>query len=74
MKKITISISAKSFDITLEDEFARFFSEEIERLFKNKNSLEIKDILAAFIQECHDKFENEKAIREVSEKIELELF
>ncbi|MDR2636114.1 MAG: hypothetical protein LBC08_04720 [Campylobacteraceae bacterium] len=74
MKKITISIAAKSFDITLEDEFAYFFSEEIERLFKNKNSLEIKDILGAFIQECHDRFENNKKTREMLDKIDSKLF
>jgi hypothetical protein len=74
MKKITISIAAKSFDITLEDEFANFFSEETQRLFKNKNSLEIKDILAAFIQECHDKFENEKIEREILRQVEKNLF
>ncbi|MDR1007306.1 MAG: hypothetical protein LBL65_01915 [Campylobacteraceae bacterium] len=74
MKKITISIAAKSFDITLEDEFAHFFSEEVERLFKNKNSLEIKDILAAFIQECHDKFESEKIEEEILRQVEKRLF
>ncbi|MDR0762150.1 MAG: hypothetical protein LBF13_03755 [Campylobacteraceae bacterium] len=74
MKKITISVSAKSFDVTLEDEFANFFSKEIEKLFKNKNSLEIKDILAAFIQECHDKFENEKIEKEILHQVEKKLF
>ncbi|MDR1976897.1 MAG: hypothetical protein LBQ18_07915 [Campylobacteraceae bacterium] len=74
MKKITISISAKSFDITLEDEFAKFFESELERLFKNKNSLEVKDILASFIQECHDRFESEKMQRDILQKVEEKLF
>ncbi|MDR2099317.1 MAG: hypothetical protein LBP40_00635 [Campylobacteraceae bacterium] len=74
MKKLTISISAKSFDITLDDEFVTFFEGELTRFFKNKSSLEIKDILAAFIQECHDKFENEKTEKEILEKLESALF
>jgi hypothetical protein len=70
MKKLTISISAKSFDITLDDEFVNFFEGELTRFFKNKNSLEIKDILAAFIQECHDRFESEKTMNELLNKID----
>ncbi|MDR0579588.1 MAG: hypothetical protein LBG21_03190 [Campylobacteraceae bacterium] len=65
MRKITVSIAAKSFDITLEDSFADFFEMEITRLFKNKNSIEIKDILGAFIQECHDRFEMQKTEKEL---------
>jgi hypothetical protein len=65
MKKITISIAAKSFDITLEDDFADFFEVEMTKAFKNKNNIEIKDILGAFIQECHDKFEAQKIQKEL---------
>jgi hypothetical protein len=70
MKKITISIAAKSFDVTLEDEFAKFFENETNRVFKNKNSIEIKDILGAFIQECYDKFEAKKIEKELISKVE----
>ncbi|MDR1614555.1 MAG: hypothetical protein LBS26_03195 [Campylobacteraceae bacterium] len=74
MKKVTITVSAKSFDITLDDEFVDFFEKELERFFKNKNTLEIKDILAAFIQECHDRFENEKSAKDILQKIDNKLF
>jgi len=70
MKKVIISIAAKSFDITLEDDFAKFFEAEAARLFKNKNSVEIKDILGAFIQVCHDRFETEKNEKELIIKID----
>ncbi|MDR0407594.1 MAG: hypothetical protein LBH45_01560 [Campylobacteraceae bacterium] len=65
MRKIIISIAAKSFDITLEDDFADFFEAEMARLFKNKNNIEIRDILGAFIQECHDRFESQKIEKEL---------
>ncbi|MDR3178352.1 MAG: hypothetical protein LBT96_05160 [Campylobacteraceae bacterium] len=73
MKKITISIAAKSFDITLEDNFADFFESEVTRLFKNKNNIEIKDILGAFIQECHDMFEMQKIEKELISDIDIKI-
>ncbi|MDR1460930.1 MAG: hypothetical protein LBI78_04735 [Campylobacteraceae bacterium] len=73
MKKIIISIAAKSFDITLEDDFANFFEAEMARLFKNKNNIEIKDILGAFIQECHDRFETQKIEKELISNIEAKV-
>ncbi|MDR2342523.1 MAG: hypothetical protein LBD84_05760 [Campylobacteraceae bacterium] len=73
MRKITISIAAKSFDITLEDGFADFFEMEVVRLLKNKNSIEIKDILGAFIQECHDRFEMQKTERELISNIDKKI-
>ncbi|MDR2791075.1 MAG: hypothetical protein LBB59_08910 [Campylobacteraceae bacterium] len=78
MKKITLSISTKSFDITLEDdEFVKFFEDELTRFFKNKNSLMIGDILTAFAQECYDRFKSEKTMNELLnkiDKIETKLF
>ncbi|MDR1284597.1 MAG: hypothetical protein LBJ88_00150 [Campylobacteraceae bacterium] len=73
MKKITISIAAKSFDITLEDSFADFFEAETARLFKNKNNIEIKDILGAFIQECHDRFETQRIEKELILNIDTKI-
>ncbi|MDR1555335.1 MAG: hypothetical protein LBS39_04845 [Campylobacteraceae bacterium] len=73
MKKVTISIAAKSFDITLEDGFADFFEAETVRLFKNKNNIEIKDILGAFIQECHDRFEAQKIEKELISNIDTKI-
>jgi hypothetical protein len=73
MKKLTITIAAKSFDITLEDEFARFFEAEFVRLLRTKNSIEIKDLLGAFIQECHDRYELEQAAQDAIKDIGKEL-
>jgi hypothetical protein len=73
MKKITVSIAAKSFDITLEDNFADFFETEMTKVFKNRNNIEIKDILGAFIQECHDKFEAQKIEEELISSIDAKI-
>lgn len=69
MKKITISITSKNFDITLEDGFAIFFENEISTLFK-KNNIDIKDLLGAFVQECYLRYKHEESDKQIIKSLE----
>ncbi len=70
MKKLTISIAAKRYDISVSDEFAKEFAREIEKTFTKKGNNDVKTLLSAYVKKSYEKFLLEKEIASISEKLD----
>ena len=68
MKKLTISIAAKRYDISVSEEFASTFEKEIEETFTKGNN-DIKTLLSAYVKKSYEKFLLEKEIDSINEKL-----
>ncbi len=68
MKKISISIAAKKYDISVSEEFAKVFEREIEETFVQGNN-DIKTLLSAYVKKSYEKFLLEKEIENIDKKI-----
>lgn len=69
MKKVTLSIAGKSYDISIEDEFASVFEKEIEETFKNHGKSDIKTLLRAYVKKSYENYLLEKKIEKIEHKI-----
>ena len=70
MKKLTVSIAAKRYDISVSEEFASIFEKEIEETFVKGNN-DIKTLLSAYVKKSYEKFLLEKEIDKISEKLKI---
>ena len=70
MSKITISLGGKDFDIKLEGAFAVQFEADFKEKFKEKSTIDPKEILFAYVGKCYDNFMLEQEIATLLEKIE----
>ena len=73
MKKLTVSIAAKRYDISVSEEFACVFEKEIEETFTKGNN-DIKTLLSAYVKKSYEKFLLEKEISKISEKLASKTF
>jgi len=71
MSKLTVSIGSKDFDITLDGEFSKFFEEDFRKTFGQKNTIETKELLYAYVQKCYDEYQNEEEYTKIIDKIEV---
>jgi hypothetical protein len=70
MSKITVSIGSKDFDITLDEEFSKFFEDDFKETFGEKKSIETKELLWAYVQKSYDEYLNKIEYKKILEKIE----
>ena len=70
MKKLTISIAAKRYDISIDEEFASTFEREIDESFK-KGSNDVKALLSAYVKKSYEKFLLEREIDRINEKLKI---
>ncbi len=70
MSKLTVSIGSKDFDITLDEEFSKFFDKEFKETFGKKNTIETKELLYAYVQKSYDEYLNKIEYRKLIDKIE----
>lgn len=70
MSRITVSIGSKDFDITVDEDFARFFERDFAQAVGSKKNIEIKDLLWAYVQKSYDQYQNEQQIATILKKIE----
>jgi len=68
VKKLSISISAKRYDISISEEFAPVFEKELEKTFTKGNN-DIKTLLSAYVQKSYEKFLLEKEIDKINDKL-----
>ena len=73
MKKLTISIAAKRYDISVSEEFASVFEKELEETFTKGNN-DIKTLLSAYVKKSYEKFLLEKEIDKMNEKLKIKNF
>ncbi len=69
MKKLTISIAAKRYDISVSDEFAEVFEKEIEKTFIKEGNNDIKTLLKAYVKKSYEKFLLDKEIESMYKKL-----
>ena len=70
MSKLTVSIGSKDFDITLDEEFSKFFEEEFKETFGEKSTIETKELLYAYVQKSYDEYLSKIEYRKILDKIE----
>jgi len=70
MSKVTVSIGAKDFDITLDEEFSQFFEANFKETFGEKTNIETKELLYAFVQKSYDEYLTKKEYKILIDKIE----
>ena len=70
MKKLTVSIAAKRYDISVSEEFAAVFEKELAETFTKGNN-DIKTLLSAYVKKSYEKFLLEKEIDKISEKLKI---
>jgi len=71
VKKLTISIAAKRYDISVSEEFAKEFEKEIEETFIKGNN-DIKTLLSAYVKKSYEKFLLEKEIDNINKRLTKE--
>ena len=70
MSKLTLSIGSKDFDITLDEDFAKFFEKDFKATFGEKNTIETKELLYAYVQKSYDEYLSKIEYKKLIAKIE----
>ena len=70
MSKVTVSVGSKDFDITLDEEFSKFFEVEFKETFGEKNTIETKELLYAYVQKSYDEYLAKQEYKKVINKID----
>ena len=73
MRQISLNIASKDFNITLDDEFADYFEEELRHYLDDKNLLTIKALLTAFIQKGYENYKQKKELSSILGNIDKAL-
>lgn len=69
MSKVTVSIGSKDFDITLDEDFSKYFEANFKEIFGEKTTIETKELLYAFVQKSYDEYLNKKEYKKLIDKI-----
>ncbi|MCD8544840.1 MAG: hypothetical protein EOM49_11130 [Epsilonproteobacteria bacterium] len=70
MNKITISLGGKDYDIKLEGDFAVQFEQDFKERFKNRSTIDPKELLFAYVGKCYDAFMLENEIAQLVRKLD----
>jgi hypothetical protein len=69
LRKVSILIAGKNYDISLEDEFAEIFKADLKELHFKYNGKDIKSFLGYFIEKCHENYTLKKEISKIEKNI-----
>jgi hypothetical protein len=61
-KKVSLTINRSRFDIDLDDAFADYLLDELEKDFKLDNNNDLKVLLQAYVRKNYELFEQERKI------------
>ncbi len=70
MSKLSLQVGAKDFDIKLDDDFYDFFVEDFKKNFDDKKSIEIKELLRAYVQKSYNEYQDKQKIKHLFESID----
>ncbi|PSM51486.1 hypothetical protein CBLAS_1339 [Campylobacter blaseri] len=74
MKEIKVNITSRSlsrsYNISLDDEFAIFFERELNLITDRNKNLDAKDLLYAFVEKSYENYMQNKEINELFKKLE----
>jgi hypothetical protein len=70
-KKVSLTINRSRFDIDLDDAFADYLLDELEKDFKLDNNNDLKVLLQAYVKKNYELFEQERKIDAILENINI---
>ncbi len=70
MSKLSLQVGAKDFDIKLDEGFYDFFIEDFKKVFDDKKSIEVRELLRAYVQKSYDEYQDREKIKQLYESIE----
>lgn len=68
--KITLTLNAKRYDIDVEEDFARFLSEQMKQDFEFYGNNDIKLLLQAYVRKSFVLYEQEKEISALIDRLQ----
>jgi hypothetical protein len=68
--KITLTLNAKRYDIDVEEDFARFLSEQMKQDFEFYGNNDIKLLLQAYVRKSFALYEQEKEITTLIDQLQ----
>ncbi len=68
-KKVTLTINGSRFDIDLEDGFAGYMDNELDKEFNIHGNNDIKSLLQAYIKKNYELYEAKQKLKETLKKI-----
>ena len=73
MRKITVNVLGKSFDISLEDKFASKIESELKEVLKQRDdqTSEAYSILFAYIEKSYELYKKEQELERMIKKLDL---
>ena len=69
-KKISLTITAKRFDMNIDDAFAPFLQKQMLSDFNIDGNNEVKKVLEAYVRKTYELYNKEKQIAEILKKFE----
>lgn len=71
IKKVTININAKDYNILCEEiEFAKILEEEIKKISNNNtNKVDLKDFVNTYAKKSYDCYKIEKQLKELNKTL-----
>ena len=68
-KKVSLTVNRSRFDIDLDDAFADFLLNQLEKDFKLDGNNDLKVLLQAYVKKNYELFEQENRIEKIIEGI-----
>ncbi|MFK5882449.1 MAG: hypothetical protein QM482_09575 [Sulfurospirillum sp.] len=70
MSKLSCQVGAKDFDINLDEDFYDFFIEDFKKTFGDKKSIEVKELLRAYVQKSYNEYQDREKIKLLLDSID----
>ena len=68
-KKATLTINGSRFDIDLEDGFAGYMDNELDKEFNIHGNNDVKSLLQAYIKKNYELYESKQKLKETLKKL-----
>jgi len=68
-KKVTLTVNGSRFDIDLEDGFAGYMDNELDKEFNIHGNNDIKTLLHVYIKKNYELYETKQKLKETLKKI-----
>ncbi len=72
-KKIGLYIGGRKFDVDVDDSFAPFLEDQMEKDFNTEGNNDLKTLLQAYIRKNHELYMQNRKIEYILKKIDKEL-
>lgn len=73
MRKLTITVAAKDYTISLDEDFANFLESDLKEFLNSNDTLDSKNLLTAYVQKCYEVYNQTQDVTKLILKISKEL-